>query len=110
MKRRIAKKVLNNYKCNYSAVQWVKAHRRLGIPLSGRRRIGVDMAVEGSTDSTFHHRTGKAPTTPGVIPPTSVVSYDDMTLTDLKDATKAKGLKGYSTMKKAELVALLKGE
>lgn len=36
------------------------------------------------------------------------LDYDNMTLNDLKQAAKDKGVEGYSTMKKDELVAALK--
>jgi len=40
--------------------------------------------------------------------PASQVDYDAMKVSDLRNLAKEKGLTGYSTLKKAELVALLK--
>ena len=39
---------------------------------------------------------------------TKKVDYDSMTLVDLKSLCKEKGVKGYSTLKKAEIIELLK--
>ena len=35
------------------------------------------------------------------------VDYSDMKVSELKDVAKARGLKGYSTLKKAELIEFL---
>lgn len=86
----------------------------------------MDAATTGRV-SSFRHRTGNAPKTEGAVlksfraafdeaqasgvPFIAATSmrYEDMTLPQLKEAAKAKGLSGYSTLKKADLVALLEG-
>ena len=40
--------------------------------------------------------------------PATTVDYDAMKVSELRDLAKEKGLSGYSTLKKAELVDLLK--
>ncbi len=45
--------------------------------------------------------------TPKKAPKAKAVDYDSMTLADLKALCKEKGIKGYSTLKKAEIIELL---
>jgi len=40
----------------------------------------------------------------------SSVDYSTMTVVELREAAKEKGLTGYTSLKKVELIALLKGE
>lgn len=120
MNRRIAKKVLQENKCCYSFDQQVAAHRRLGMPVPVRPNyaIGVDQG-EGPDSSVivkmkvdFHKRTGQAPSNlPGALPGRvfPIDALEDMFLPELKALAKDKGLKGFSTLNKAELVALIKG-
>jgi hypothetical protein len=83
-----------------------------------------DTVVSHPTISTahaknFHYRTGKAPTTPGAIQvtpfnfdgvdPKIQHAYDGMTLPELRAYAKEHGVKGYSTLKKDDLLALIKG-
>ena len=135
MKRRIAKKVFAEEGRKYSRVQRVKAYRRLGLVtpfLSVTQRELLDKGVVVVQGPCFHYRTGNAPTgLPEAIPPTYVLldeltkgtvidipvssalvgpCYEAMSLVELKESAKAQGLKGCSTMKKADLLALLIGE
>jgi len=130
VKKRIAKKVMKN-----------KDHVRYkhGTKYHAARRLGVPMILDKDMDrpppetqneaikpkTVFNYRTGHAPSTPGVIPPTTVNSLDeltqdsqkmglyfdleDKTLVELKDLAKSMGKKNYSTLKKAELMALIRG-
>lgn len=151
MKKRIAKKVLR-YAEHYSLRNVLTACRRLNVdvadlaeilPLSKKaakkRRIvmGIDMAVEGTTDYTaiavynvdatetgrfstatlnesakpktaFNHRTGQAPTTPGAILTTTRRDLDEMSLVELRETAHNMGLIGYKSLKKADLVARIK--
>ena len=142
MNKRIANKVLKNpTKHHKTTVE--RACKRLGEDVL---IIGVDMAADGTKDwtvkktynmdaattaraSSFHHRTGQAPTTPGVRTREEVLAdfrkdfdqaeatgepfiaatsmrYEDMPLADLRALAKSKG---FTTTKKAEIVALLNG-
>lgn len=121
MNLRIAKKVLKNYLtgCRYSPEQVKAAHRRAKVPMpsgvdlaSGQDFTGFVVAdVEtGRIKTSFHHRTGTAPShLPDALVPGGS-DHDNMetkSLTELKALAKEKGLSGYSTLKKAELIALL---
>lgn len=138
MKKRIAKKVKDDPK-RYRGPQIAHAAKRLGKSIMAmgidwaEDHTVIHIYNGNATDTgplsattlneptkpktAFNHRTGQAPTTPHAIPVTNhqeaqAINFglvDAMTLPDLREFAKAKGLKGYSTMKKAELVALLKG-
>ena len=61
--------------------------------------IAKDALKEGKKSSTDSNAEKKVETK---------VDYSKMTLTELKNAAKEQGIKGYSTMKKDELLANLK--
>lgn len=149
MNRRIAKKMMEKSKRNYSPVQKLKAWRRLGSSY----QVGVDLATgkdetvsmsmgydvagtqTGRSTTSFHNRTGQAPTSlPFVLPPfppgnppmtgyqfpvgntgfvatrISPMTTDELnalTIPELKEIAKKKGITGYSAKPKPELVALI---
>ena len=44
-----------------------------------------------------------------VVNETEVVTYNDLTVKELRDIAKERGIEGYSTLSKEELIAVLEG-
>jgi hypothetical protein len=137
MKRRIAKKVKDDpkrYRGNQIAdaakrlggyvigidmaaegsTDWTVSH----VYKTETGRFASETLNEANKPKTaFNYRTGQAPTTPGAIPvtpfnfegvdPKIQHAYDGMTLPELRAYAKEHGVKGYSTLKKDELLDLL---
>ncbi len=98
MRRRTAKKVL----ARFAAKGWagrpdlvVQAHRKLGLEVPPRPPSPVRPTVANPD--------------PAPAPPPTPVIWDGATVAELRAEAKARGLSGYSKMKKADLVDLLGG-
>ena len=99
MRKRVAKKVLKRHRegAKYRQTTLSRAAKRMRLSEADRRALR-HVCVEVPQE--------KAPV---VQPQENAKDYTKMSVTDLKAEAKAQGLKGYSKMKKADLIDLLLG-
>jgi hypothetical protein len=71
---------------------------------------GVVVETIRPTEILNYKRKGYVEVKEGDKPPEESKALKDMTLVELKEEAKARGLSGYSTLAKDELLALLQGE
>jgi hypothetical protein len=133
MNTRIAKKITQRFVANmastlgYTEDQIVRAHRITGeevphdqlvkwreakaarvTPPSVTTRVGI-MQVTVSAGDDGKLGTADDVTTVTTVPKDPPKDYASMTVSDLKACAKELGLKGYSTLKKDDLISLLNG-
>lgn len=109
MNKRIAKKTVKNHEAKKGNTPWdrlVRAFRRLGRKVPEAREIAADVAdkAEGAF-SEVQEAVEAVDDAVGEVRET--VDYAKMKVAELKALAKKRGVKGFSKMKKAELIKAL---